>query len=296
MPRPRRCVAVALAGALLVAMCGCAGENPGAGTGTTGRGLGADDVSVSVYQPRPDVAAGRIAIQVHNDSAEQLTVESAELTSAYFQDELVWPALREARISAGRAVDLRVQLGESDCDEPNVAEHSVSLRYRLGDGPSQTAMFEPTDEFGVLELLHDAACLGVRIGEVATLTAESVVVPDQPGVPTTLKIGVEPTGASGSFTVDAVTSTTLLAPAENGVGVGQLALGISVGADGPTEITIPLVPNRCDPHALAEDKVGTRMPLLVTAPDGSAGRLVLAADDGLRAQMYAFFSAYCGLD
>ncbi len=52
------------------------------------------------------------------------------------------------------------------------------------------------------------------------------------------------------------------------------------------------MPNRCDAHALAEDKIGTRMPLYVTAPDGSTGRLVLAASDELRVQMYAF---YCEL-
>ncbi len=55
------------------------------------------------------------------------------------------------------------------------------------------------------------------------------------------------------------------------------------------------MPNRCDAHALAEDKVGTRMPLYVTAPDGSTGRFVLAATDELRMQMYAFYSSYCGL-
>lgn len=285
----RRTVAAVSAAVALVVLSACAGgETPDAGA------TAAEQVAVSVYQPRPDVAAGRIAIQVHNDSDEQLTIESAALTSTYFVDELAWPAKREADVSPGRAVDLRVQLGESECDEPNAAEHAVTLRYRLGDRAAQTATLTPTDEFDVLDLLHDAACLVVRVGEVATLAAESVG-PGQPGVPTTLTISVDPTGASGSFTVDAVTSTTLLAPADNGIGVSELPLGITVDAAGPGEITVPLVPNRCDPHALAEDKVGTRIPLLVTAPDSTTGRLVLAATDELRGQMYAFFTGYCGL-
>ena len=88
----------------------------------------------------------------------------------------------------------------------------------------------------------------------------------------------------------------LLNPARpDGIGVNRLDLGVTVSAAGPPEIRVPIVPNRCDAHALAEDKIGTRMPLYVTLPDGTSGRLVLAASDELRAQMYAFYSAYCGL-
>ncbi len=232
---------------------------------------------------------------MHNDSGEQVTIDSAELTSSFFTDELVWPATHEVQLADGRAVDLRVQVGDTNCAQPNPAEHSVTLTYRLGDGQAQTATIAPTDDFQVLDLLHDAGCLVQRVGEVATLTAESVAVPGEQGVPTALTIAVAPTGASGSFTVDAVTSTTLLAPFDGATGVGQLAIGTTVDAGGPATITIPLVPNRCDAHALAEDKIGTRIPLLVTAPDGTQGRLVLSATDELRAQMYAFYSSYCGL-
>ena len=103
-------------------------------------------------------------------------------------------------------------------------------------------------------------------------------------------------GNEGVVTVDAISSTTLLNPARpDGIGVNRLELGVEVSAAGPPEIRVPIVPNRCDPHALAEDKIGTRMPLYLTLSDGTSGRLVLAASDELRAQMYAFYSAYCGL-
>jgi hypothetical protein len=296
--RTRAATAVAAVGVLL-ALAGCAGSGAAPQTAPdvtasadTNPG---DGVSVSVYQPRPDVAAGRIAIQVHNDSGEELIIEAAALTSSYFVDPLEWPAPREVDLGAGRAVDLRVQLGPVECAEPNPAEHAVTISYRLGDGASQTAELTPSDEFGVLELLHDAGCLDQRVGEVVTLTAQSVAVPGEPGVPTTLTITAAPTGAAGEVAIDTVTSTTLLAPFDGVSGVSELPVGIVVGAGGPREITIPLVPNRCDPHALAEDKVGTRIPLLVRAPDGTEGRLVLAASDELRGQMYAFYSSFCGL-
>jgi hypothetical protein len=124
----------------------------------------------------------------------------------------------------------------------------------------------------------------------------SLTAPAQQPAPAELVISVEPTGADGTVTLDTIHSTTLLNPSgPDGIGVAELDLGIAIDKDGPAEIRIPIVPNRCDPHALAEDKIGTRMPLYVTAPDGSGGRLVLSASDELRAQMYAFYTTYCGL-
>ena len=50
--------------------------------------------------------------------------------------------------------------------------------------------------------------------------------------------------------IDGVTSTTLLMPAgAHGVGTGELDVGIAIDADGPAEVRIPLVPNRCDPSS-----------------------------------------------
>lgn len=286
LSRPLRIIAAISAIASVAAVAGCADSGSQVPEG----------LSVSVYQPRPDVAAGRIAIQVHNDSDRELTIESAELTSSSFLDDLVWASDRESRISPGRAVDLRVPLGDAECDESTVARHTVTLEYRwIGDSESRTTAIVPTDPFGVLTALHDAACLGERIAQVATLTAESIDSSGLPGDAATLTIRVEPTGEPGEYTIDAVTSTTLLAPTKDGVATPEAELGITVDADGPPEFILLLVPNRCDVHALAEDKVGTLIPLQVTAPDGTRGRLVLSSSDDLRREMYAFYSSYCAL-
>jgi hypothetical protein len=148
----------------------------------------------------------------------------------------------------------------------------------------------------MLDRLHDEGCLVENVDAIALLTAVSLTAPAQEPAPAELLISVEPTGEAGTVTIDTISSTTLLNPAgPDGIGVNQLALGVELGADGPQELRVPIVPNRCDPHALAEDKIGTRMPLYVTLADGSEGRYVLAASDELRGQMYAFFSAFCGL-
>jgi hypothetical protein len=267
----------------LLALVGCA-QAPSAPEGVT----------VSVYQPRPDVAAGRIAIQVHNGGTEPLTVTGARLESTYFTDNLVWAGEREPVVGAGLSLDLRVPLTGSDCTDPIEATHTVVLDYRVGDRAG-TVELVPDDPFELLPRLRDAACLEVRVGQVVELTATSVAASNTLGTPGEIVVTVTPTGEPGTVTVDAAFSTTLLAPALDGIGVGELPLGIELGAAGPTEFRVSIVPNRCDAHALAEDKVGTRLPLAVTVSSGAQGRLVLSASDELRAQMYAFWTAYCGL-
>ncbi len=284
-----RPLAVLAALALTISLAGCA---PASGTGLVEAPEG---LRVSVYQPRPDVPKNRMAIQVHNDGAESLTITSAELRSSFFTDDTVWGPERTATVKPGYAVDLRVDVpADADCSgvEP---ELTAVIGWTIGDR-SGTSSVTPDDPFHLLDLLHDAACLIVHVDEVAALTATSLEVPSRLPAAAELVITVEPTGADGAVTLDTINSTTLLNPADSaGVGVPELDLGVEIDKDGPAEVRIPVVPNRCDAHALAEDKVGTRMPLYVTAPDGSTGRLVLAADDELRMQMYAFYSSYCGL-
>lgn len=254
-----------------------------------------EGLSISVYQPRPDIPKNRIAIEVHNDGDEPVTITEATLSTAFFGD-FVWGPDRQATVPAGYAVDLRVDIPDAVCTPGLEAANTVYFGWKAGDRSGISAL-EPDDSFHMLDRVHDEACLAVNAETVATLTAVSLTAPAKEPAPAELLISVEPTGQPGTLTIDTITSTTLLMPAgSDGIGEQQLPLGIAVSADGPPDIRVPIVPNRCDPHALAEDKIGTRMPLYVTLPDGTSGRLVLAASDELRAQMYQFFSDYCGLD
>jgi len=254
-----------------------------------------DGVTVSVYQPRPDVAKDRIAIEVHNDGPEPLVVTAATIESAYFTEPFVWGPGRTATVQPGYAVDLRVDIpDEVDCSDV-AAEHIVSVSWTVG-GASGSSVVTPDDPYKIFDLLHDAACLVEAVDSIATLEAVSLEAPAQYPAPAQLVIAVRPTGAEGTVLIDSIHSTTLLNPAgADGVGVAELALGTEISASGPREIRVPIVPNRCDAHALAEDKIGTRMPLYVTTEDGTTGRLVLSASEALRAQMYEFYSDYCGL-
>ena len=253
-------------------------------------------VDVSVYQPRPDVAKNRMAIQIHNAGMEPITVTGAVLrASPLFEETSLWGPDRTATVAPGYSVDLRIDIPTGANCSAGGSETTVDLTWTSG-GRSGSATVAADDPYDLLELLHDAACLTQGIAEVATLTATALESSGDPATPGQLVIAVARTGAPGTVTIDSIHSTTLLNPAtSDGIGVAELNLGIVIDRNGPDEIRIPIVPNRCDAHALAEDKVGTRMPLSVTAPDGTTGRLVLSASDDLRMQMYGFYSDYCAL-
>jgi hypothetical protein len=248
-----------------------------------------DGVSVAVYQPRTEIASGRLAIQVRNDGDRPIEVTGAAFETAAFRDAVVWEGGRTVRIAPGTAVDLRIPGGEADCGSADV-RGEVELRF-TADGRSGSATLAPQDEFGIIRQLHDAGCLVERVTGVAALRTTGIDG-GGPGVPGDLVIEIEPSGV-GELELVTVRSTTLLAPAVGGTGQPSVVISATIGADGPRQLRIPIVPNRCDPHALAEDKVGTRIPVEIRG-DGFEGRIVLDATDEARGTMRAFFAAYCG--
>jgi hypothetical protein len=252
-------------------------------------------LKVSIYQPRLDISMNQIAIKFHNDGAQPLTIKAATLTSNFFDNDFIWGPGRFATLSPGFAIDLRVDIPSVDsCDEVR-PENTLRFDWSVGE-VSGTSVVIPKDTYDILKSLHNNGCFIAEMNKVATMTSVSLTQPSEKQTPATLLISIAPTGEKGTLTIDSVGSSTLLRPANSaGIGSVKLDLGVVISANGPREITIPIVPNRCDAHGLAEDKVGTRIPLFVTLPDGSKGRFVLPASDQLRAEIYSFYSSFCGL-
>lgn len=271
----RRPLAIAALAAVL-ALAGCAPEPPA-------------DVTVSVYQPRTDVAANRIAIQVHNGGGDPVELRSARLTAPVFADAAEWTD-DSATVLAGRAIDLRVDIPELRCGDPADTPALVSLEFANG----AVAEHEVDDPYGLLDRFAADACVVAAVERIADLGPAWI---DARGgaQPADFVLPVRTTGEDGSFTIVAALSTTLLQPAVDGTGVREAPVGATIEHGGPAEVRIPLVPNRCDPHALAEDKVGTRIPLVIRADGIEHGTYIVPADETLRSAMYAFFSEYCGL-
>lgn len=274
-----------LAAALALGMLCC-----GLFTGCAPAAPALSGVTVVVYQPRSDVIHGRLAIQVRNGSDEPLEIVGASLNSPDFVAATTWPH-DSTTVPAGRAVDLRAPVPEVRC--ASGARPVATIEF-VADGVTAAAEIEAEDPYDLLPRLHRETCLAEEVAEVAVLTPLEVIQPE--GVaPAVLVIGVEPTGAPSAVTIDAVGGTPLLKPTLDGRASDRVPVGVSIGATGPTEARIAFVPNRCDPHALLEDKVGTIIPLYVTTATQTEMRLMLPVTDRQRADFYEFFAAYCGL-
>lgn len=274
-----------------------AASAPSGSADATGSAALPAGVAVAIYQGRTDVASRRIEVSVTNDGDSPLEVTAVRLTAPQFAEVATWPK-DGTTVRPGTTTDLPVPLPPADCSGSGPA--TVTLGFRDADGREREATVVPEDRIDRLPALRAEDCLAEAVAAVAALTLSAPIrIAEVGGVRTaTLDLVVEPAGGGGSFTIDSVTGTTLLAPADPGTGARREQLDIARRVDADTEkTTLPLafVPNRCDAHAIAEDKRGTILPLHVTTDDGTTGIVPVAADPDTRSALYAFVAESCGL-
>ncbi|MET0469053.1 MAG: hypothetical protein ABWZ87_09935, partial [Aeromicrobium sp.] len=108
-------------------------------------------------------------------------------------------------------------------------------------------------------------------------------------VPVTLA----PTGNADGVSFAGFESTVLFRQTDD----SPTDVDVPLGAGEPTtEQVMSVVPARCDPHALAEDKVGTLFGVAVRAPglaDNASFFLPLTKPQ--RSAFFTFFRTHCGL-
>ncbi len=257
-------------------------------------------VAVSVYQSRSDVVSRSLQIRVENLSTADLTVSGAEFSSAQFADPAVWQK-DSTVVKAGRTVDLPVSLAESVCVEPGTVP-AVTLEWRV-DGSITTSEVTPTDERGRLGELSAEACFGEAVAAVASFSADTPprTVSIDGELVAELDVTATPgaSGGGGVLAVDSVGGTTLFTMLDRATSeqTTSLPLGIEIPGTEPVVITLSLVPTRCDPHAVAEDKQGTIFPFSIVArsADGGAesGTVFVATPSAVKESLIAFVGAAC---
>jgi hypothetical protein len=274
----RRRSSQGLVALVALALAGCATPAPSALP---------DGVTVSVYQTRFDYGVRQLEIKVGNGTDAAITVIRATFVSTRFADPAVWD--RPQEVPPGSARDLRVQLPEPACDGGE-ARDTVLLELTLADGSAISATVVPEDEQGRVDFINGQDCLVAAVDDRAAITP-----PDAlrwtPGAhaPALVELAVEPTG-TGGLTIHYAKGTVLLRLVdETGASIDTLSIeGL------PATIPLRIAPERCDAHAIAEDKRGTFFPLEVEAEDRS-GTYYVAVSDSLRREIYAYCADYCDL-
>ncbi|MBF4573979.1 hypothetical protein ITJ64_15810 [Herbiconiux sp. VKM Ac-1786] len=323
----RAAVLAALTALVLVAVSGCsATAGPAASTAPAAPAATATDASatepdtapvvvdglgLAILQNRPDYGARRLQLSITNETDASVMVTAARFSSPQFTQPVA--AEKSTDVPAGLTRYLPVALPDAVCPAPStIPELTVTVTDATGASREVTA--RPADPFGVLDRIAGEDCLDEAVAAVATLRLADTleVTGEGPDAVAHLALIVEPrpkgvttdTGGASDTTpaapsgdgpatlhLDSAASTILLEPADGAD--WPIELTVSPG-DAPTTITLDAVPARCDPHAIAEDKRGTFVPVTLELSGGPAGTVSIPSADPLRLAIYAYLANTCG--
>jgi hypothetical protein len=255
-----------------------------------------EGLSVSVYQNRVDVGNRKLSVSFQNETGGLLTITRLTFASPQFDGPADWPK-ESSRIQDGTTISLAVPLPPPDCAAQDPVP-SVEFDYALEDGRSGTAVVEPVDTLERLPQLFVEDCVGVAVAEIVDIQVATAPRDAERGgrLIAEVDLTLTPTGSGGSVEFATANGTTLLIPVDAaGAATPIWPLGLTVsGDDAPSVVTIGYAPNRCDAHAIAEDKRGTILPFSVTIPGGLSGVLYLPAAEDVKSALYDYARRACG--
>ena len=258
-------------------------------------------VTAEISQFRDNYSKQIIEIQLTNTTGHALTVLGAELTSPLFAAPIIWSARTGGiELPPGQPKSLPAPLPAPDCGSPAgpgatsgaAGDARVSLRLATPEGAVPVpAMAPATDPFGVLARNNSELCLAREASAVATIALDPGLEVAADGQTAVVRLLLQPRAAgAGELVIDRIEETTLLAEASQ----APWPRSVTVRAGGaPAQVRLGIRPSRCDPHAVAEDKVGTLLPLQVRVA-GREGIVKIDAGSQLRARIYDFVTKACG--
>ncbi|WP_314194819.1 hypothetical protein [uncultured Arthrobacter sp.] len=265
-------------------------------------------VTVEVNQSRDQYGQQAIQLLLTNVSDRPMTVAAAHLASPLFRGLVLWEPTGGLELPPGQPKSLPARLPAPICGPGQSTTRQSTTRQFTAQQPVATVRYSQAgqagvrevapvavDPFGVLERNNKELCLAAEAAAVADIALDRrlEVAPDSRTAVVRLVITPKETGGAGpgggSMTIESIAGTTLIAePAES-----PWPRNVRIVPGAPrTELRLHIRPARCDPHAVAEDKVGTLLPLNVTV-GGREGQLKIAAGAGLRGQIYDFVTSAC---
>lgn len=254
------------------------------------------DLTVSVFQLRSDYAIRGAQIEITNRSSHDVTITSATFGSAWFAKTVSSTSTPNA-LPSKSTTDFRIALAAGRCDASKAAP-VVQVRYQRSDGSTGAATVTPRIPFDSLSIVHGQDCAQQDFEKVATITVAPALRFDPPAASgagvkraALLDLTFTPTGAPGSVTLRTTEDTTLLAQREGTLRTFDLTLS---AASAPTTITLDFVPEGCLQHRVAEDKIGTLIPLRVDAGPYRNALFSIAAPTAVKNALLDWVGEYCG--
>jgi hypothetical protein len=305
--KPHRYPSLAAAAALLALVPACsAGGGKTAVTGPS-EPQPTFPISAKVNQLRDNYSKQIVSIELTNTSDAVQTVLGARLESALFTAAISWQASPAGiELPPGQAKSLPAQLPAPVCQPagPGQAAPDVALRVAPDEagsaGPTASPASAPeivlpaSDPYQVLARNNAEMCLAQAAEAVAVFRLDPGLEVAADGRTAVVRLLIAPRDAgagagAGTLTIARIDGTTLLA--EDSAVPWPRDVPVHAGA-ASSELRLGIRPARCDPHAVAEDKVGTLLPLRVSV-GGRDGVLKVDAGQLLRGRIYDFVTAAC---
>ncbi|MFI2564648.1 hypothetical protein [Paenarthrobacter sp. NPDC018779] len=283
---------VALAAVCFLPACESAGQEPTPGPASSPV---EQPISVEVNQSRDQYGKQAILIQLTNNTEANLTVSDAVLRSNLFRGDITWrPEGGTLELPPKQPKSLPATLPAAACSTASNAPVTATIHYTDPEREPKTTSTDASDPFNVLPRNSDELCLSAEAAAIATIVLGPglEVAPD--GATAVVRLVITPLGTSNgtapSLTIESIDGTTLLAE----VPTDPWPRNVTVATNSaPQLVPLRIRPARCDPHAVAEDKVGTLLPLRVAVGDRK-GLLKVPASTELRGRIYDFVGAACG--
>jgi hypothetical protein len=260
-----------------------------------------------VNQFRDNYGKQIIEIQLTNNTADTVTLRAASIATPLFAAGIAWRASPDpVQIPPGQAKSLPAKLTAANCgtgtgtagtgSTGSEDQGEVSVIVGLSLGQAQESL-PATDPFGVLVRNNAEQCLARDAGSVAAIGLGPALDISRDGQRAVLLLSIRPSirtspaqhGGASRLVIERIDGTPLLEedPAK------PWPLHLTVETGGPVrEVELGIRPARCDPHAVAEDKVGTVIPLSIMV-GARTGILKIAADRDLRGRILDFVTAAC---
>ena len=251
-----------------------------------------DGVTVSIVQLRGDVAVRQAQVQLTNGSEDAVVVGDVRVEDPRFEGPAGRVLDRVSTVPAGGRLDIKVQLPPVSCPAPAGAVPEVVLELGAGESaaPVRAVMDDP---LGFIAPLHERECRAQALSDAAAI-AFTGFEPSPAGEAATLELTVTPREGRPA-TIVAMQATNLLDFGAATVD-GAFPIDVDLEGDGRTEpivLDVPLLPFRCDPHAVQEDKRGTIFDVRVEV-DGEPGEIELFVGDELRGRILTWVADWCG--
>jgi hypothetical protein len=282
-----------VAGLAATALVACGSPESPSGSDEPERTDFPDDVSVFIDQARTQRKGREVFIRLHNDGDQMIDVRHAEIRSDRFA-----AASWDGDETFQNEIDLEFELPTGSCGTGSDA--TVELTYRMaGEDGWRISEVTAVDRYDAIALVLDHDCAQQTLLEAAELeVGEPQVVGEGRESVFRVPVTMTPTGDRDDVRFGGFGSTPLFRSTGEWADPGPDVPGPDVPLTGsaPIEVALQIKPAMCDPHALADDKVGTLFDTFVLAdglpPEAS---FYLPVPPETRAAMFTFFLDYCGL-